>query len=767
MEINKDSIFDAIVIGSGIVGSGCAYQLAKSGKKTLIIEQFEIGHNHGSSHGGSRIILAALEQLTGEQLIVENGVIWLADAASTKLRSRDLQKFKIDHEILVGPQIRKKFPHLHYDDPKWHAIYESKGGTMLADKCLKAVQSQYLAQGGQMHCKEKILRIISTDNDLVEVYTQLAKYTTRKLVVAAGPWLSTLLPELPIRTTAQLVGVNFWKVREKKDVAVFQPQNKSPTVLVSDVGEELFMLPCVDFEDKVKFAVHLGVAYDPQTRKMDAEIKTPEWMRDMVGKHIGEHIPMLDGSKPAVQDLCVYTMTDDQNLIVDRHPFYPNILIAGGMCGIGFKFALTVGQIITAMANGEEVNNEFDLNISSSIKLENSLSQSNDQKNVLVLLQEGQQMSTTTPNIPADYAIVKPARVYYTQSFSIASATTATIVLHNPTARRFPDISIEGANMSELEQYKDELNSMLNKVEEAMKTQETLKTRPKHFSPISSSLPNRLSALFRGRVNAALNFSPNLDGNEDRDRFTQSPIMPKEQKKSAEGHFRAESLTMMSPAHRLPFNPTKNHSAEECKHLSQAELVNELKQKGTYNPDLMAWDVSGVFRFLDRSIVDQYERQAKSRKSSQQAFQRNVEALERLLDELNLQCNVTSPDVVARISNLTMMEPRRSILSPSIRLTDDEIRRKRHIAEDLVHSFNSSKRRDDLFGFKKQKVIGDVHVVPFGCDKRGEEEDGYLRLCGACQAIRKLPDSFFPPFINEVMCDEDKACLYFYDYRKY
>ncbi len=46
---------------------------------------------------------------------------------------------------------------------------------------------------------------------------------------------------------------------------------------------------------------------------------------------------------------------------------------------------------------------------------------------------------------------------------------------------------------------------------------------------------------------------------------------------------------------------------EECQHLSQRELVNELKQKGTYNPDLMAWDASGIFRFLDRSIIDQYE----------------------------------------------------------------------------------------------------------------------------------------------------------------
>ncbi|KAI1731343.1 hypothetical protein Ddc_00150 [Ditylenchus destructor] len=356
-----------------------------------------------------------------------------------------------------------------------------------------------------------------------------------------------------------------------------------------------------------------------------------------------------------------------------------------------------------------------------------------------------------------------------TDILSVNNATTPpVVVLNSPTARRFPDISIEAANMHELRQFKDELNDLLEKVEEAIHTRETLQvttksnTRRRAFNPISASLPNRLSALFLGRMNAALNFSPNLDGNEPKLKENQG--IPKEARRSNEGYVKAESLNVMSATRNFHFNPTRNHSVEECKRLSQPELVNELKQKGTYNPDLMAWDVSGVFRFLDRSIIDQYERQAKSRKSSQQAFQRNVEALERLLEELNLQCNVTAPDVVEKISNLTLVEPRRSIVSPSIRHTDEEIRRKRNIAEDLVHSFNSSKRRDDVFGFKKQKVIGDVHVVPFGCDKRGEEEDGYLRLCGACQAIRKLPDTFFPPFINEVMCDEDKACLYFYDY---
>uniref|UniRef100_A0A183CCF7 Spaetzle domain-containing protein n=1 Tax=Globodera pallida TaxID=36090 RepID=A0A183CCF7_GLOPA len=185
------------------------------------------------------------------------------------------------------------------------------------------------------------------------------------------------------------------------------------------------------------------------------------------------------------------------------------------------------------------------------------------------------------------------------------------------------------------------------------------------------------------------------------------------------------------------------------------------------------YDVSGVFRFLDKTITDQYERQSKPPKSNDQAVKRNVEALERLLSELNLRCDVRSPEVLSRLGNLTMNESKRSIISPSLRHQQKEdqlLRHKRNsvLAEQLVHqrlrAYDEPPGRTVRTRSKKQKIIGDVHAVPFGCDKRGDSEDGYLRLCGACQAIRKLPDEFFPPFINEVVCDEDKACLYFYDY---
>nr|CAD2146791.1 unnamed protein product [Meloidogyne enterolobii] len=214
---------------------------------------------------------------------------------------------------------------------------------------------------------------------------------------------------------------------------------------------------------------------------------------------------------------------------------------------------------------------------------------------------------------------------------------------------------------------------------------------------------------------------------------------------------------------------------DQCKHLSQPELVDELKRKGTYNPELMAWDVSGVFRFLDRSIVDQYEKQIKTQKSGEQAIKRNIEALEKLLGELKLHCNIRTPEALSRFGNITLANPKHSIISPSMRggyweEGEENImmtRQKRNtlFAQNLFNSSSERRKRSDFKNKKQLKSqIGDVHIVPFGCDKRGYSEDGYLRLCSACQAIRKLPGDFFPPFINEVVCNEDKACLYFYEY---
>src|SRR5689334_16866412 len=45
-----------VVLGAGAIGSATAYHLARRGEPLLLVEQFRLGHDRGSSHGPARII---------------------------------------------------------------------------------------------------------------------------------------------------------------------------------------------------------------------------------------------------------------------------------------------------------------------------------------------------------------------------------------------------------------------------------------------------------------------------------------------------------------------------------------------------------------------------------------------------------------------------------------------------------------------------------------------------------------------------------------
>jgi glycine/D-amino acid oxidase-like deaminating enzyme len=46
----------------------------------------------------------------------------------------------------------------------------------------------------------------------------------------------------------------------------------------------------------------------------------------------------------------MYTMTPDEHFIIDRHPRYPQVSIAAGFSGHGFKFSSVAGEILADLA---------------------------------------------------------------------------------------------------------------------------------------------------------------------------------------------------------------------------------------------------------------------------------------------------------------------------------------------------------------------------------------------------------------------------------
>ena len=74
-----------------------------------------------------------------------------------------------------------------------------------------------------------------------------------------------------------------------------------------------------------------------------------ETTRDRLRAWIDEIMP--DGDVDYVSgDTCMYTLTPDRDFLIGPHPDHPNVLIAAGFSGHGFKFSTLVGRILADLA---------------------------------------------------------------------------------------------------------------------------------------------------------------------------------------------------------------------------------------------------------------------------------------------------------------------------------------------------------------------------------------------------------------------------------
>ena len=48
--------------------------------------------------------------------------------------------------------------------------------------------------------------------------------------------------------------------------------------------------------------------------------------------------------------VCMFSRTPDDDFIIDVHPENPNIILAGGFSGHGFKFASAIGSILSDLS---------------------------------------------------------------------------------------------------------------------------------------------------------------------------------------------------------------------------------------------------------------------------------------------------------------------------------------------------------------------------------------------------------------------------------
>lgn len=366
--------YSTIVVGLGAMGSATLYQLSKSSKNILGIDQFNPPHSFGSHSGESRITRIAngegeayvplalrsnqiwkeLEELTGEKLLIQNGGIVLAteDVRENLFHGKPdflaqtvsvAEKYNIKHEVLSTAEIRKKFPQFNLVGTET-AYYEYDAGYLLAGPCISAQLNLATKQGADIHTNEKVLSI-EPEGSGARITTSKETYFADSVVVSPGPWISKLLPDYQKIFSVYRQVLYWW---DTKDTA-FLPEN-FPVFIWLFGKQGYYGFPAVHGIDsgvKIGFD-YLDTTTDPDAIDKNVSLAETEAAYRM---YIAERFPGL--SQRCINSaVCMLTFTPDSNFIIDTLPDHPQIVIASPCSGGGFKHSAAIGQTLSELGTG-------------------------------------------------------------------------------------------------------------------------------------------------------------------------------------------------------------------------------------------------------------------------------------------------------------------------------------------------------------------------------------------------------------------------------
>jgi sarcosine oxidase len=354
-----------VVIGAGAMGSAAAYHLARRGEPFVLIEQFELGHSRGSSHGAARItrhsyadpryarLMPAafrawreLEADASESLYIRTGGVSFSpegvDYASRVAAS--LEELGVPHWRGTGREFRGRHPAFSLPD-RDEVVFEPDAGLIAASRAL-AVQvelARWHGGAGATVLDRTPVRSLDLAGNHPVAVTDSARIVADRLIVTAGAWVKRLLPDLPVPVRITRQQVLYFR---PADPAPFQV-GRFPVFIYKGARDDDAFYGMPDFLGLgVKAARHAGPEVDPDLH--DPSIA--EEYASTVRQFLRGHIPALADAAIGCTEVCLYTVAPDDEFLVDVLPTRPDVIVASPCSGHGFKFSCLIGRVLADLA---------------------------------------------------------------------------------------------------------------------------------------------------------------------------------------------------------------------------------------------------------------------------------------------------------------------------------------------------------------------------------------------------------------------------------
>jgi len=360
--------YDVAVIGIGTMGSFALCELAERGTRVIGFDQSTPPHEMGSHSGDTRVFRIAYgehpdyvplglrasalwDQYSARgdvQLLNRSGMLTIGDPKSVFIKGilNSARMYRLGLVQYTSAELMRLFPAFETDDSQ-AGVFEADAGWLNASLAI-ATALKLARQGGAIvRCEESVLKW-SARRDHFEIVTTRGTVLAEKLIVTAGAWTSRMLTKLglPLKVERRvLIWVN------PLDRTVFQPS----VFPVFAYGDKFFY----GFPDIGERGVKLAVHWQPSKPEADPASVIDEVTLDEAVEPLSiaaSLLPRLAGPMPQALErvcrmkTCLYTNSHDGHFFLDRHPELPNLLLAAGFSGHGFKFAPAIGEALADMA---------------------------------------------------------------------------------------------------------------------------------------------------------------------------------------------------------------------------------------------------------------------------------------------------------------------------------------------------------------------------------------------------------------------------------
>jgi sarcosine oxidase len=317
--MTQDGTVKVAVVGAGVMGSATAWALRQRGADVTVYEQFdEIEHEHGSSHGRTRIFRLAYPQEDWVRLCQESLEAW-RELDEELLSLHGLIELAPSRDLTSADALERCGAALSFGSPEERlrvpagtvALWQPTAGVVHADRARRAfLRDVDVRTGVHVESPDEL------DADVV--------------VLTVGAWIGRFLPDVETRVT-------------RETVAYFRHDGPAlPSVVELNARRGHAMYALHDPVHGLKAGIHFGgPEADPE------DVREPDRVAlERVSEWVAARFPAAEPGPVAAQT-CLYTSTADHSFVLERRG---NVVVGSACSGHGFKFAPAVGRRLADLA---------------------------------------------------------------------------------------------------------------------------------------------------------------------------------------------------------------------------------------------------------------------------------------------------------------------------------------------------------------------------------------------------------------------------------